>query len=338
MQFHPHPAAFQVPVVLKWLVGRPAAHAWILVLLGVDLAALGDVITGPLVWFGPVYLLVISLAAWCRGWRAGVVTGIACMAMTMAINGVNLYPYGRSDWLMNFVTRVAALLIVVTTVAGSRSVYIREWWLARTDPLTGAFNRQAFFELGDELAADASWRLLIYADLDGLKAINDLHGHAAGDAAISGFATLVRRSIRRTDLFARVGGDEFLIFMQVRDCAAAEGVARRLHAVMNSLPLEFGRDLRCSVGAAIAPPGEMKIDALVRAADALMYAAKQRGACLQVDLLPAAIGTVRWRRARAANKVSALGSQLVRAQAFDRRGLVAGHRGAPSLAQTSRVA
>src|SRR6185369_12128552 len=111
---------------------------------------------------------------------------------------------------------------------------------------------------------------LIYADLDGLKKINDLQGHAAGDGAIRDFATAVRASIRRTDLFARVGGDEFIIFMQVRDRSAAEAVAERLHGRMNSIQATTGVSLRCSVGALIVAPDETRIDGLVRAADKLM--------------------------------------------------------------------
>lgn len=112
--------------------------------------------------------------------------------------------------------RFIAIAFVIGVVAASRRAYLREWWLARTDPLTGAFNRQAFFELGDHLTRSTKWRLLLYADLDGLKSINDVHGHSSGDVALRTYANVVRRNIRRKDLFARVGGDEFLVFMSIK--------------------------------------------------------------------------------------------------------------------------
>lgn len=322
MHHHSRPMLARVPRFLKWLVSRPPTHASIVVLLGADLAALGDAITGPDVWFGPVYLLVICVAAWSSGWRAGLITGLGCLALTHMINGARLYPYDQMDWVPNLALRSLAIATIVVIVAGTRSVYLREWWLARTDPLTGAFNRQAFFELGQDLAAESSWRLLIYADLDGLKKINDLHGHAAGDGAIKEFAKAVGESIRKTDIFARVGGDEFVIFMRVRDRASADAVASRIHERMNSIAGDDQRSLRCSVGGLIVPPGEMKIDRLVRMADTLMYQAKLRGACLQMQVAQESCQSAGSGRARKTFRMPDLGSATDREAAPDRREIV----------------
>src|SRR5690606_36409508 len=154
-------------------VRLPPTQAWLVVLLGVDLAALADLVTGPDLWFGPVYLLMICLAAWALGWKAGLATGIGSMVLTFALNGPGLYPYAGADLAWNLVARFAAMSLVIAVIAGSRRAYVREWWLARTDILTGTLNRQAFFELGAPLASSGAWRVLLYADLDGLKAVND---------------------------------------------------------------------------------------------------------------------------------------------------------------------
>jgi len=310
----------RLPQVLKWLLSRPLAHSWIAILLAADLAALGDAATGPDVWFGPVYLLVICLAAWCRGWRAGLVVGLGCMAATLMINGARLYPFAHAAWAGNLVARLSAICIIIAVVAGARSVFIREWWMARTDPLTGAFNRQALFELGEELAAENSWRLLVYADLDGLKQINDRNGHVAGDRALVAFATAMRNAIRRSDLFARVGGDEFVIFMCVRDRLSAEAVAARLHRGMNSIS-PGGSDLRCSVGALVVPPGLQGIDNLVRVADTLMYQAKLRGAGLQLQTAAANDQVVATGRARKASRMPDAEPAPRRDLPYDRRGM-----------------
>lgn len=310
--------ARRVPHFLNWLVNLSPAHAAIVILVGVDLAALGDAMTGKNLWFGPVYLLVICVAAWSRGWCAGLITGLGCLALAQMINGAGLYPYDLLDWVWNLAIRSFAIVIIVVIVAGTRSVYLREWWLARTDPLTGAFNRQAFFELGQDLAAQGSWRLLIYADLDGLKKINDLQGHAAGDRAIKEFAEVVGKSIRKTDIFARVGGDEFVIFMRVRDRASADAVAARIHATMNSI----GGDCRCSVGGLIVPPGKMEIDHLVRVADTLMYEAKLRGACLQTQVAQESCQSLDSSRARKTSRTPYLASAVQRDRAPARRKLV----------------
>jgi GGDEF domain-containing protein len=105
----------------------------------------------------------------------------------------------------------------------------------------------------------------------------------AGDACLQSYGTAVRQMIRRNDIFARVGGDEFLIFMSVKDEAAARTVASRLHKAVNMVP--FGdRNLKCSVGGLVVPPGDASMDDLVKRADNLMYEAKLRGAGLQMGI------------------------------------------------------
>jgi diguanylate cyclase (GGDEF)-like protein len=297
------------------------------VLLCLDLAALADVATGHRLWFGPIYLFVICLAAWSLGWKAGQATGIGCMALTFALNGVSLYPYGTAELVWNLLARFVAVSTIIAVIAGVRRAYVREWWLARTDVLTGALNRQAFFDLGAVLSGGARWRLLLYADLDGLKALNDGRGHAAGDASLKAYALAVRRMIRRTDLFARVGGDEFLVFMAVKDEIAARAVAARLHGEMNGVPAGRGAGLRCSVGALLVPPGTFPIDDLVRQADGLMYQAKQRGGCIEIAVASSA--TARAGRARTQPRVPAPALQLDDKPFGERRAPEAGARVRP---------
>lgn len=297
-----------------------------LTLLLADLTAIGDLLTGSQLWFGPVYLLVIALATWAIGWRAGQAVGMGCMALTLALNGPGLYPYTGVALAWNAIVRLGAVSLVVAVIAGARGAYLREWWQARTDILTGALNRQAFFELGDELSAMPRWRLLLYADLDGLKAVNDRRGHATGDACLKTYAAAVHKAIRREDLFARVGGDEFLVFMAVKDEAAALGVATRLHGQMNAVSGDGGNVVRCSVGALLIPPGAVSLDELVRQADDLMYRAKQRGAGLETAHAvdggePVAIG-----RARVALRASKALATPGRKPLGDRREPAAGPR------------
>jgi len=283
----------QVPPDLVRASGRPPfwerlvrlrpTHSWMVLLLCMDLATLGDLITGSDLWLGPVYLLVSCFAAWPLGWWVGQAAALSCMAVTFGINGLGLNSPGDVNLVGNFASWFATIFLVVSVVAGIRGAYVREWWRARLDPLTGALNRQAFFELGADLITERTWRLLMYADLDGLKQLNDGHGHAAGDASLRACSAVVRKAIRRDDLFARVGGDEFLIFMAVKDQAAAHAVALRLHAAMNGNQDDAAL-LRCSVAALLVPPGDTFLDDLVRRADDLMYQAKLRGACLQAEV------------------------------------------------------
>lgn len=306
-----------VPRALAWLVRLRPAQAWMLVLLCLDLAAIGDLVSGSDLWFGPVYLCVICLASWALGWRSGQGIGIAIMALTFAINGFSLYPHGAEAFAANLMTRFVALSLIVAVIAAMRRAYLREWHLARTDPLTGALNRQAFFELAEN--GGRHWRLLVYADLDGFKRINDRDGHAAGDICLKTFVTAVSKSIRSSDLLARVGGDEFLLLMTVRDEPAARIVAARLHERMNAIAVHDGTLLRCSVGALGIAPGLTSIDELVRIGDDLMYRAKTAGGGLEFASTRGTGAAIPPGRARAPSRAPAMIGSPGRRRRAERR-------------------
>lgn len=259
--------------------------AWVVALTALALTGVADLTTGHELWFGPFYLLTIGGTAWFLGWREAVIMGLAALTMILGVNGLNLYPFGTLAAVWNLAMRILTVLMFIGLLGHVRRCYEREWRLARTDPLTGALNRQAFFELAAASMVANDCTMLVYADLDGLKKLNDKRGHAAGDEALTAFVDHVRSVIRKHDHFARLGGDEFIIHLKVRDEVAGRLVAERLHREMNAVAAEVHAALRCSVGALILPPGNRMLDREVLAADALMYEAKQRGAGLVIATL-----------------------------------------------------
>jgi diguanylate cyclase (GGDEF)-like protein len=147
---------------------------------------------------------------------------------------------------------------------------------ARTDRLTGLDNRAAWDELlAYEEARRSRYRedvSIVSADLDGLKAINDRHGHAAGDRAIRAAAELLRQTVRTVDRVARVGGDEFVVMLPETDEAGAAIFVDRLRAAAaKRLPRAGG--LQLSVGVATSRAGETLAQTQHRA-DTAMYEAK----------------------------------------------------------------
>jgi diguanylate cyclase (GGDEF)-like protein len=155
---------------------------------------------------------------------------------------------------------------------------------AATDGLTGLGNRRAFDE---ELALE--WRRsqrvgtslgLILADLDNFKTINDAYGHAAGDAVLRRFATILATGARQTDFPARYGGEEFAIVVPESDRTSAGRVARRLLNDLRKAEIELpdGRILSAtaSFGVAVSVGLERPED-LVAAADEALYEAKRAG-------------------------------------------------------------
>jgi diguanylate cyclase (GGDEF)-like protein len=224
--------------------------------------------------------MIIGLAAWSLGWAEAIAVGLASLAITLGVNGFQLYPYSGVAGVWNIAMRVAAVLVLIGLLHRVRQMYAREWRLSRTDPLTGALNRKAFFELTGNRTHSRGWSLLVFADFDGFKALNDALGHAAGDECLASFVRHVSKLIRKDDVLARVGGDEFALYLDVKNESAAKTVAARLHTAMNAVALASGTRVKCSVGALILEPGDRSIDREVRGADVLMYEAKGLGSSL----------------------------------------------------------
>jgi diguanylate cyclase (GGDEF)-like protein len=113
--------------------------------------------------------------------------------------------------------------------------------LANTDPMLGVLNRRAFTrELERALALAERYGargVLVFADADGLKTINDESGHAAGDAALLRIARTLSASIRRTDAVGRLGGDEFALILTESDVAAARRKAEMLAVSVAAEPV-----------------------------------------------------------------------------------------------------
>ncbi|WP_293866955.1 GGDEF domain-containing protein [uncultured Alsobacter sp.] len=153
--------------------------------------------------------------------------------------------------------------------------------LAHVDELTGLLNRRGF-RREIERAASYSQRydvavVLVMIDLDGFKAINDTHGHPAGDAALVHVAKLLSSSVRASDIVARLGGDEFALLLWHADMAAAAGAMIKLQAKLGASPLMFDGaqiGVRASVGLS-ALTATRPIEEAIAEADRHLYAAKQ---------------------------------------------------------------
>ncbi|HXA27735.1 MAG TPA: GGDEF domain-containing protein [Candidatus Angelobacter sp.] len=154
--------------------------------------------------------------------------------------------------------------------------------LARTDALTGLANRRAAEErLEQETKRAVRYErplTVLIADVDGLKAINDEHGHPAGDAVLGELATRLGRVVRASDMLARWGGDEFLMICPETDAEAAAQVAERLVREADGIVEAGDARIACGLSVGWATATE-KPDArrLVRAADKALYYSKQSG-------------------------------------------------------------
>jgi diguanylate cyclase (GGDEF)-like protein len=147
---------------------------------------------------------------------------------------------------------------------------------ATHDPLTGLLNRRSFDTLLDQALARSrryGWSFsLVMLDLDGFKALNDRHGHAAGDQVLQRIGGVLRSGMRAGDVAARIGGDEFAVLLSRGEEAAAPVLAARVSSVVNK-ELSWA-EVGFSVGVATAPAESLEADALYRLADSRLYQAK----------------------------------------------------------------
>ena len=148
--------------------------------------------------------------------------------------------------------------------------------VAHTDDLTGLHNRRSWIEtVRRELAAGHEGALLI-CDVDGFKAVNDTHGHRAGDLVL----TEVARVLARHGLAGRLGGDEFGVWVREGEEPGRRAAARIAEDVQESLPVELvtgAAPIGITVGLAATPPGGAEVMELLEAADRELYAAKPGG-------------------------------------------------------------
>jgi diguanylate cyclase (GGDEF)-like protein len=142
--------------------------------------------------------------------------------------------------------------------------------LSETDDLTGLYNRRGFWNhAAAHLGGDPAGSVLAFLDLDGLKELNDTHGHAVGDATIRAVARALRQVAGPDEVVARLGGDEFAVLLR----GWADGLDR-LRARLEAAVTAAGGS--ASIGlATVESVEELTVDALVARADALMYADKQ---------------------------------------------------------------
>lgn len=155
--------------------------------------------------------------------------------------------------------------------------------LATTDPLTQVFNRRYFFERAGELiqAQHLDRPLaMVLIDIDHFKQVNDALGHAAGDRVLTTFADLCRKMIREVDLFARLGGEEFVWLMPDTDAEQARQAAEQVRLATTRLLVEVGENqipITISSGVAAWAGPHDTLESILHRADLALYAAKEAG-------------------------------------------------------------
>jgi diguanylate cyclase (GGDEF)-like protein len=176
------------------------------------------------------------------------------------------------------IERERARELLEAHAAGVRAMSVR-------DELTGLYNRRGFHDLAaqqfERAQRTGSPAVLFFADLNGMKPINDELGHEEGDRALVDIADVWRKVFRSSDIVARLGGDEFVVFAVGVDAVVAVELRARISREVDAFNALASRPYRLSVSVGVAlydPAAPRTLEALVSAADAAMYEQKKRRA------------------------------------------------------------
>jgi diguanylate cyclase (GGDEF)-like protein len=225
--------------------------------------------------FGFVILILAGIGlAWAIGGRISqTISGLRVPALPLGLGKLVIVPSLRlkeADETRHALIRATTMLLE----AQQKALH---------DPLTGLPNRELFAEVANQRLAvcrkEGTTLAVLYLDVDTFKSVNDNYGHAVGDALLCAVATRLRHAIRRADLAARVGGDEFTVLLVGIRLGVAAKVAGRLGDLL-SHPYPLGPltlHTSVSIGVSEYPDSGASIPVLLASADEAMYKAKAAG-------------------------------------------------------------
>lgn len=230
---------------------------------------------------------------------------IPLIAEEKLIGAISLYSSELSRYqdehlrLLDTISRIAADAICKSLEHAVTENY------ALTDPMTGLPNSRSLQlhfdkEVKRASRSEGSFQLLVL-DLDGFKAVNDTHGHKAGDRMLKEIGAVIKNQLREYDFLARYGGDEFVAIVPDTDSTDVMELARRIEDAVTAFTLTFGDEgeassVGVSIGAACYPIHGETFDQIIVSADKAMYLTKsfhrKRSAARKEDEVPAAVRTV----------------------------------------------
>ncbi len=286
--------------------GRPPWNAAMAVAGAASLAAAAAVLAGrPEEWRAVILAVTVAL---CDGYAVvcafragpgplrvtrrliGTILGVeATVAVLRALAAwpgaaaLGLTPAAAQQGFMLVSGSAIVLTVWALVLLTSQRLQIELIDAARHDPLTGLLNRRAFAEVAGRewrrLARDRRGATALVCDFDHFKALNDRHGHAAGDAALTAAADILRRELGLVAAVSRHGGEEFVSLLPGVGLDATRAIAERIRQAVTRLELAGAPDARLSVSIGIAEgrAGHNRWEDLVAAADRALYQAKAAG-------------------------------------------------------------
>jgi diguanylate cyclase (GGDEF)-like protein len=262
-------------------VSRPV---WIVLgVLLLSMVAFLDYITGVEFSFSLFYLLPITLISWAISERFGLAFAVLSSCVWIAVDiwsgnsnrTSNLFAY-----MWNAAARLGFFLLPVFMIRLNRALQ-HEQELARTDFLTGVLNARFFHELAQmEINRSVRYKrpfTIAFIDVDNFKTVNDTFGHTTGDTVLRAIAMHMKAHLRKTDIVARVGGDEFVVLLPETNSQTAPVVISNMQRALLNEMNENGWSVTFSTGVLTLSAPRLSVDEMLGRADQLMYIVKNSG-------------------------------------------------------------
>jgi diguanylate cyclase (GGDEF)-like protein len=253
------------------------------IFLGIDLIGIFgiiDFLTGYELAFSVFYTIPILLTTWLLGRLYGILASITSTIVWFGadIAAGNLY-LSTLIPLWNTIIRFSFFVMITLLLSALKSSMEREKELARIDFLTGAFNSRYFFDMAKiELERAQRYKhcfTLAYVDLDNFKSVNDRYGHTIGDKVLCSLVRYAKNNLRKIDVIARFGGDEFAVLFPETSQDSARSALTKFQTGFSEEMKQRNWNITFSAGVLtcnIPPPSTNE---LIRMADELMYSIKR---------------------------------------------------------------
>ncbi|MBD2435647.1 GGDEF domain-containing protein [Nostoc sp. FACHB-110] len=268
--------------LIRILENQPKFLSIFLSILLTAIIGLIDYYIPPEISVAIFYLIPIGIATWFSDQCSGITISIIS-----AITNLIVYPKSNIHYLHPLVPYWNTIVILVFflftnfLLTQQKTILKNLENLARTDALTGLNNRLFFLDLAN-LEIHKSLRhkeplTIAYFDIDNFKTVNDQFGHVVGDRLLCSVADTAKNNLRKIDIIARIGGDEFAILLPRTDYDAAEVVLHRLKNTLTGSMEQQNWPVSFSMGAITFLKPPTSVSQMIEKADDLMYSAKKKG-------------------------------------------------------------